>query len=157
MIRPTLQLSAIVIATVLASCSSTQEAVSEAAATAVTAESASLTISLTGIETPTGTIRLGLFAGQEDYEGGPGLTGALVPVEGDTASVTLEGLAPGAYGIKLFHDVNDNGEMDTNPFGMPTEPYAFSNNAPARFGPAKWAAASFTVTAGENTQTIKIG
>ncbi len=154
MIRPTIQLTAIVIGTLLASCSTAEEATSEASQPA---ETASLTISLTGIDTPAGTIRIGLFAGQEDYEGGPGLTGALVPVEGETASVTLEGLAPGAYGIKLFHDVNDNGEMDTNPFGMPVEPYAFSNNAPARFGPATWDAASFEIAIGENTQDIEIG
>lgn len=154
MIRPTIQLTAVVLGTLLASCSTAEEAASEAAQPA---ETASLTISLTGIETPSGTIRIGLFAGQEDYEGGPGLTGALVPVEGETASVTLEGLAPGAYGIKLFHDVNDNGEMDTNPFGMPVEPYAFSNNAPARFGPATWDAASFEIALGENTQDIEIG
>ena len=99
MIRPTIQLTAVVLGTLLASCSTAEEAASEAAQPA---ETASLTISLTGIETPSGTIRIGLFAGQEDYEGGPGLTGAAVPVEGETASVTLEGLAPGAYGIKLF-------------------------------------------------------
>ena len=154
MIRPTIQLTAVVLGTLLASCSTAEEAASEAAQPA---ETASLTISLTGIETPSGTIRIGLFAGQEDYEGGPGLTGAAVPVEGETASVTLEGLAPGAYGIKLFHDVNDNGEMDTNPFGMPVEPYAFSNNAPAHFGPAKWDAASVELSVGENTQDIQIG
>ena len=154
MIRPTIQLTAVVLGTLLASCSTAEEAASEAAQPA---ETASLTISLTGIETPSGTIRIGLFAGQEDYEGGPGLTGAAVPVEGETASVTLEGLAPGAYGIKLFHDVNDNGEMDTNPFGMPVEPYAVSNNAPAHFGPAKWDAASFELSVGENTQDIQIG
>ena len=73
----------------------------------------------------------------------------------DTATTTFE-LPAGAYGIKLFHDVDGDGKMGTNPFGMPTEPFAFSNNAPAQFGPAKWDAAKFDVAAPAATQTISL-
>ena len=57
--------------------------------------------------------------------------------------------------MKAFHDVNGDGEMNTNPFGMPIEPYAFSNNAVGNMGPARWSAAHFAVS-GETTQTISI-
>ena len=66
----------------------------------------------------------------------------------------LEGLAPGEYAVKLYHDVNGDGEMNTNPFGMPIEPFAFSNDAKGRFGPAKWDAAKFTVGSEAVTHTI---
>ena len=56
--------------------------------------------------------------------------------------------------MKAFHDVNGNGRMDSNPFGMQTEPYAFSNDAKGQRGPAAWADAAFTVTAGDNAQSI---
>ena len=46
--------------------------------------------------------------------------------------------------------------MGANPFGMPIEPFAFSNNAPAQFGPAKWDAAKFDVAAPAATQTISL-
>ena len=49
--------------------------------------------------------------------------------------VVFSGLAPGEYGIKVFHDVNDNGELDTNWMGIPKEPYAFGNDAMGTFGP----------------------
>jgi uncharacterized protein (DUF2141 family) len=39
---------------------------------------------------------------------------------------------------------------------MPTEPYAFSNNAHGAMGPAAWGDAMFTVTDGDNGQTIDI-
>jgi len=77
-------------------------------------------------------------------------------VTASTASVQFNGVVPGQYAIRLFHDVNGNGQLDTNPFGMPTEPFAFSNNARGRFGPATWADAAFTVTAGANVQEIAI-
>jgi len=63
---------------------------------------------------------------------------------------------PGQYAVRLFHDVNGNGQFDTNPFGIPTEPFAFSNNARGRFGPATWEEAVFTVTAGANVHQITV-
>lgn len=56
----------------------------------------------------------------------------------------------------MFHDIDGDGKMGMNPFGMPIEPFAFSNNAPAQFGPAKWDAAKFEVSATGATQTIKL-
>lgn len=112
-----------------------------------------LTVNVEGIEKAKGTIMLGLFD-QATYEDSGSIHGANLKVEDDRVSVTFEGLAPGEYAVKLFHDVNDDGEMNTNPFGMPTEPFAFSNDARGRFGPAKWDAAKFTVSADGTIHTI---
>jgi uncharacterized protein (DUF2141 family) len=57
--------------------------------------------------------------------------------------------------VKAFHDVNDDGKMNLNPFGVPIEPVAFSNNAPANMGPAGWERAKITVS-GNAAQTIQI-
>jgi uncharacterized protein (DUF2141 family) len=38
--------------------------------------------------------------------------------------------------VYVYHDENGNGKLDTGGLlGLPTEGYAFSNDAPARFGP----------------------
>ena len=58
----------------------------------------------------------------------------------------------GTYAISLFHDEDDNGEMNTNFMGFPQENYGVSNNAPANFGPPKWKDAKFEV---KNGETIK--
>ena len=68
---------------------------------------------------------------------------------------TFDNLPAGDYAVKAFHDVNGDGQMNTNPFGMPTEPYAFSNNAVGNMGPARWDRAHFAVS-GETAQTISI-
>ena len=68
---------------------------------------------------------------------------------------TFENLPAGDYAVKAFHDVNGDGEMNMNPFGLPTEPYAFSNNAVGNMGPARWSAARFAVS-GETAQTISV-
>lgn len=114
-----------------------------------------LTVKLENVQKQTGEIRLGVFDAA-GYANGKAVTGADVTVDGASLSVTLEGLAPGEYGIKLYHDVNGDGEMNTNPFGMPTEPFAFSNNAKGRFGPARWEDARFEVTEDGAVQIIAL-
>lgn len=68
----------------------------------------------------------------------------------------MAGLKPGRYAVKSFHYIDGDGKMGTNPFGMPIEPFAFSNNAVGNMGPAKWADASFEVKAGANSHRIEI-
>jgi uncharacterized protein (DUF2141 family) len=117
------------------------------------ASASDLTVKVEGISKAQGSIMLGLF-NEATYNGDGSVNGANLKVESDSVSVTFEGLAPGEYAVRLYHDLNDDGEMNTNPFGMPTEPYAFSNDAQGRFGPAKWDAAKFTVGADGTTHTI---
>ena len=114
-----------------------------------------LTVNVESIARTQGTIVLGLFD-EATYNGDGAVDGANLKVEGNDVTVTFEGLEPGEYAVKLYHDVNDDGEMNTNPFGMPTEPFAFSNDAKGRFGPAKWKAAKFTVDADGTVHTIKL-
>ena len=117
----------------------------------------SLTVRLQGIETPKGQIMLAMFDSAAAHDrGGEPVRAAAVPVTGASAVTTFEGLAPGDYAIKLFHDLDGDNQMDTNPFGMPIEPFAFSNDAKAEGGPAMWEATRFPVAAGANTITISI-
>jgi uncharacterized protein (DUF2141 family) len=114
----------------------------------------SLDLSLVDIAAPKGRIMVAVYASQADYDGDKPARGMAIEVSGATATTQFAGLTPGRYAIKLFHDVNGNGKMDTNPFGMPVEPYAFSNSAKGHMGPAKWDAAAFDVQAGANSHTI---
>ena len=71
---------------------------------------------------------------------------------------TLFRNGPGKFrrpGGSVTHWFDGDGEMDLNPFGIPTEPYAFSNNAIGNMGPARWGQARFTVT-GATAQTIRL-
>ena len=116
-----------------------------------------LTVTFQSLKTKTGAVMLSLASSEAAYDDKAPITAqAMAPVSGETAVAAFKGLAPGRYAIKAFHDVNGDGKMAMNPFGMPTEPFAFSNNAHGNMGPAKWAEASFEVKTGANTQTIDI-
>jgi uncharacterized protein (DUF2141 family) len=103
-----------------------------------------------------GTVMVALFNSTAAFNGGSGqpVASAAIPASGRVVA-TFENLPAGDYAMKAFHDVNGDGQMNTNPFGMPTEPFAFSNNAVGNMGPARWDRARFTVS-GETAQTISI-
>jgi uncharacterized protein (DUF2141 family) len=50
------------------------------------------------------------------------------PMAGKSNNFEISSIPNGAYAIALYQDQNGNGKLDTNIFGIPTEPYAFSNN-----------------------------
>jgi uncharacterized protein (DUF2141 family) len=122
----------------------------------VAAADASLTVAFQGIKTPKGALMVALV----DEAGYGGKTApvraAMTPVTGDRAQVVINGLAPGRYAIRAFHDVDGDGKMKTNPFGIPLEPVAFSNNAQIQMAPPAWSEAAFEVAAGANTHTLSI-
>lgn len=103
----------------------------------------------------TGSVMVVLFSSRAGYDGNQPVASMSVPASSSPVTVTFDGLAPGSYGMKSFHDVDGDGEMDTNPFGMPIEPYAFSNNAVGNMGPASWDRARFNVN-GAVVQTISL-
>lgn len=77
-------------------------------------------------------------------------------VKNNKVTIVFKGLKKGEYAFSLFHDVNNNGKLDNNFFGIPKEPYGFSNEQKGRFGPPKFDKVKFTVS--ENTHqkiTIK--
>lgn len=102
----------------------------------------------------TGAVMVALYDSETAYEGGQPVRALSLPADAPVVGV-FEGLPAGDYAVKAFHDVNGDGQMNVSPFGMPTEPYAFSNNAVGNMGPAGWDRAHFTVS-GATAQTIRI-
>ena len=119
-------------------------------------DTASVAVTFSGIQTPSGAIMAGVYDSEAAFGGGAPVQGVRIDVSGGEAGAVISGLKPGRYAIKAYHDVDGDGRMNTNPFGMPTEPYAASNNARGNMGPPAWADAVFEVIAGENAQSITI-
>lgn len=119
-------------------------------------EAARLTLNVQGLTAQKGVVMAALYD-EANYAKGQKAAGLLqADVTGERVSGEIADLKPGRYAVKMFHDVNGDGKMNTNPFGIPTEPVAFSNDAPMRFGPAKWADAVFEVKPGANVHTITL-
>lgn len=118
------------------------------------AAAADLTIRIEGVEQAAGTFHIAVFEADGWEENQTVASGRLAAEEG--AELTLTGLVPGAYGIKIFQDVDDNGQLNLGMWGIPSEPYGFSNDAPALGGPPSFRRASFKLTEPGTVQTIKL-
>ncbi len=67
-------------------------------------------------------------------EKGEVLYAEIHPVTGTNVTVRFDSLTAEPKAVRLFHDENSNGTLDTNFFGIPTEGYGFSNNPRSRYG-----------------------
>ena len=92
-------------------------------------ETATLTIHVCNVA-PEGTVRLGLYTEMTypDDKAKP-VASADVPARAEETIVELHDIPPGAYAIKTYQDLNNNGKMDRTWIGLPEEPYGFSRDA----------------------------
>lgn len=104
-----------------------------------------------------GTVYMSVCSSSDDYTQDEAGRHYSFPMKDGKATFKLNDLVPDSYALKLFVDLNGNGVIDMNFFGIPKEPYAFSNNAMGAFGPPDFSDASFLVRTGEVAfQTIKL-
>ena len=118
-------------------------------------ETNSLTVTVSNIKTQKGTIMIGLYKGENTFLEKAFKT-KKTSANSSSVTLTFDNIPAGEYGISLYQDKDNNGKLNTNFIGIPSEPYAFSNNAKGMFGPAKWEDVKFSVTDKETIQNIKL-
>lgn len=111
----------------------------------VRAEPGDVRVRIGGIEHAAGTVNVALFAGEEAFEANQRTVATRVRARLGGVEVVFARLPPGSYSIAIFHDVNGNEKLDRNLIGLPAEPFGFSRNARARFGPPSFADMEFQV------------
>jgi len=67
------------------------------------------------------------------------------PAHAGAVKVLVRGIPPGIYAVQAHHDANNNGLIDTNVIGIPSEGIGFSRGAPMRFGPPQFADAAVSI------------
>ena len=98
-----------------------------------------------GLQQDTGSIIINLFASAASWDSEvPDKIVQVAPLKGTDAIVAMD-LPPGTYAFFLYHDVDGNGELKRGLFGMPGEPYAFSNNVHIGFSKPSFQKMQFAV------------
>ncbi len=117
---------------------------------------ASLAVSVTGIKSAKGVIRLALCPAQAGFPDCKGkvVRSAALPIVNGTAHTVLTGLAPGSYAVSVFHDANANNKLDTF-VGIPKEGYGFSRNPSFKPRAPRFNEAELSVS-GDMSTTIKL-
>ena len=105
-----------------------------------------LQITVRGIESTAGQLMIAVVNSEAAFNGeSPAVLSLLIAPKTGTLTFGTDALPDGDYGIRVMHDENGNGDMDSNMVGMPTEPWGFSNNAMGNFGPPGWSDIRFSL------------
>lgn len=115
-----------------------------------------ITLTVNKISELKGVLKIGLYNSKESYDNGDTYKSVEVKVNNKTETVVFENIEFGEYGIKIYHDENGNGKLDKGLFGIPTEPYGFSNDASGFMGPASFEKAKFNHNSTNTTNTINL-
>ena len=93
------------------------------------AAAADLVVRVTEIRENAGHLMLSITDSAEGWDGtAKPIAAQREAASGKEAIFRFTDLAPGAYAAQVMHDENDNGSLDANVLGMPTEGYGFSRN-----------------------------
>jgi uncharacterized protein (DUF2141 family) len=116
-----------------------------------------LRVMVTGLKHNQGIVRIALSNTKVNYDSREeAYQGIETHIQNKKTSAHFTNIPHGTYAIKLYHDENSNGKLDSNFLGIPKEPYGFSNNVRGRFGPPSFKKAQFTFHTDTLTVTIKI-
>lgn len=123
------------------------------------AQTRDLEVKVENIRKAQGQIMIAVFKGADNFlEDDKDIASKKALVEKKGAiNISFPNLPFGAdYSIAVYHDVNGNEKLDTNLFGVPTEPYGFSNNARSKWGAPKYRIARFSLNESTNKMVIQV-
>lgn len=102
-----------------------------------------ITVVLENVLNDEGNILAALHT-QETFMKGEGVASFADSSQSGEMSFQFENVRPGTYAVSVMQDLNKNFQMDREPNGMPSEPYAFSGND-MTMGPPVFSAVKFEV------------
>ncbi len=116
-----------------------------------------LTVNINGLHSDNGKVMVILFNHDDGYPVDPdkAVNKTSINIVNEKCTAVFDSLPKGEYAVACFHDENNNGKLDKNFLGMPSEGVGASNNAKGFLGPPKFKDAKFVVET-NTTQNISI-
>lgn len=122
----------------------------------ISAQTADLILKVTNIHPLTGKIMVAVFNSKETYfDVDKMYVGYEIAADSSVVGYVIQDLPDGIYAITIYHDEDNNGEMNRSWLGMPKEGYAFSNNFTSAIRPASFSDAAFQLSR-DTTLVIKM-
>jgi len=110
----------------------------------MSAQNVKLTVAVSGLKNNSGTVKVGLYNSDGTFLKTT-YKSVASKIKDNKAMVTFDNLPAGEYAISTYHDENNNGKLDKNMMGIPSEDYAASNNAKGFMGPPAYKDAKFVL------------
>jgi uncharacterized protein (DUF2141 family) len=98
---------------------------------------ADLTVTVKNIRSNEGNIKIAVFPPNSGfpYKHENAVERVIVDIVDKEASYTFTNMDEGSYAVAIFHDLDNNDDLNTNRLGIPAEPFGFSNNPRLITGP----------------------
>ncbi len=117
-----------------------------------------LNLTVTNIQENSGRIWVGIYRSEEDFldREKARLVEAKVDSSG-SLTIPISALDYGTeYALAIFHDEDDDGELNRNFFGLPAEPWAFSGEPKTRLRLPRFAEVKFCFKEGREAQSVRL-
>ena len=85
-----------------------------------------ITLEINGVIVQGGSVYVAVYSNENDYKAETPFISFILAPANSTITRNLE-LPNSEYVVTIFQDVNSNGELDTNFFGIPKEPVGITN------------------------------
>lgn len=118
------------------------------------AEEARVRLKAEGLVSSNGAVRVEVLDVEESWNTEP-VRELRLPIRDLSAEGVMQ-IPAGSYGFRLYHDLNDNGELDRNTLGIPLEPVGFSNGYQPSFGPPRLEDYKIPVLGGEQEIVVPV-
>jgi len=113
-----------------------------------------LTVIVNGLENNDGVLQFGLYNDADKFPiVGETLKMVRVKTSANSRKYTFRDLPKGDYAVAIYQDENNNDNCDKNFFGIPVEPYAFSNDIRPKLSVPSFEDCSFQLN---QTKTVTI-
>ena len=118
-----------------------------------------LTVNVRNVLQTQGSIQMAVYNNEKSFPSeSQSFRGGALPLKSGIINHQLacDQLPFGYYAVAVYHDLNNNGKMDKNALGIPTEPYAFSNNVKVKWRAPKFQEAVFGFNAKQQEITVEL-
>lgn len=122
-------------------------------------QTGTIVVIATGLEHGRGQVGCSLFASSEGWPSDreEAREGQWAPIRNQRARCVFENVPAGTYAVGVFHDEDNNGELNSTLVGRPREGWGVSNNVPPRtFGAPRFAPSSFEFDGTRKTLRVRL-
>jgi uncharacterized protein (DUF2141 family) len=119
-------------------------------------ETGTLLVLVTGFKSTEGQLMVALYDNATDFPDKEPFKGSITEISANKELIKFENIPRGDYAVAVLHDINKDGKLDKNFFGIPTEGYGFSNNAIDKYGPPSFLQASFVYFGRDDAKAIDL-
>lgn len=116
-----------------------------------------IVVEVTSLLNVNGKLNIALFNSQKSFElKSNQFQGAILDINSKIVKYKFKNIPTGIYAVAIFHDENENENLDTNFLGIPSEGYGFSNNIRPTFRGANFEESKFILNSNKNIK-IQVG